>query len=160
MKQLTYGRDDIVFREGEFALTMYEIKSGAVGIYANYDSTSPRLLATLGQSEYFGEMGLAECYPRSATAVAMEDGTTLEEIDSDEFSTYFQNRPDAVLAIMRALSARLRETNARLLDAQQTIHDAIEAEHAGKRKSSSLVSKLTGMLGFARRNKKSPVGRP
>jgi CRP-like cAMP-binding protein len=160
MKQLTYGRDDIVFREGEFALTMYEIKSGAVGIYANYDSTSPRLLATLGQSEYFGEMGLAECYPRSATAVAMEDGTTLEEIDSDEFSTYFQNRPDAVLAIMRALSARLRETNARLLDAQQTIHDAIEAEHAGKRKSSSLVSKLTSMLGFARRNKKSPVGRP
>jgi CRP-like cAMP-binding protein len=90
----------------------------------------------------------------------MEDRTTLEEIDSDEFSTYFQNRPDAVLAIMRALSARLRETNARLLDAQQTIHDAIEAEHAGKRKSSSLVSKLTGMLGFARRNKKSPVGRP
>jgi hypothetical protein len=58
------------------------------------------------------------------------------------------------------LSARLRETNVRYLEARQAVYYAIEAEHAGKRKSSSLVSKLTGMLGFARRNKKSPVGRP
>lgn len=155
MKLLTFERGDVIFREGEFAQTMYGIEHGTVGIYAGYGSGDSRQLATLGTSQFFGEMGLAECYPRSATAVAMEDGTMLREIDADEFATYFQDRPDTVLAIMRALSARLRETNARHLEARRAIHDAIEAEQAGARKSRSLVGKLTDMLGFARRSKKS-----
>ena len=159
MRQLTFERDDVIFREGEFALTMYEIESGSVGIYANYGSPDAVLLATLGQGEYFGEMGLAECYPRSATAVAMEATTTLDEIDADEFATFFQDRPDAVLSIMRALSSRLRQTSAHYIEARQTVHDAIEAEHAGKRKGRSIASKLTDMLGFARRNKKTHFGR-
>ena len=152
MKQQTFGRDDIIFREGEFALSMYEIESGSVGIYVNYGMENARRLVTLGAGEFFGEMGLAECYPRSATAVAMEADTTVNEIGSDEFSTYFQDQPETVLTIMRALSARLRETNARYLEARQAVHDAIEAESAGKKKSRSLVGKLTSMLGFARRN--------
>lgn len=152
MKQQTFGRMDVIFREGEFALSMYEIESGSVGIYVNYGAENERLLAKLGAGEFFGEMGLAECYPRSATAIALEAGTTVDEIGSDEFSSYFQDKPETVLVIMRALSARLRETNARYLEARQAVHDAIEAEHAGKKKSRSLVGKLTSMLGFARRN--------
>ncbi len=159
MKQLTFECNEVIFREGDFALTMYGIESGFVGIYANYESDAPLLLAKLGKGEYFGEMGLAECYPRSATAVALEDGTTLTEIDSDEFSAYFQGKPETVLTIMRALSARLRETNSRRLEARQAIHDAIEAEHAGKKKSESLVGKLTSMLRFARRSKSTANGR-
>lgn len=150
MKQQIFEAGDVIFREGQFALTMYEIASGSVGIYANYDSPDVRQLATLGVGEFFGEMGLAECYPRSATAVALEAGTTLDEIDADEFAEYFNNQPDTVLSIMRALSARLRETNARYLEAREAIHDAVEAERAGRKKSRSLVGKLTGMLRAAR----------
>lgn len=153
MKQLTFGPDDVIFREGQFALTMYEVVSGSVGIYAKYGTTDARLLATLGAGEFFGEMGLAECYPRSATAVALAADTVLDEIDADEFATYFQDRPDAVLFIMRALSARLRETNERYLEARATIHDAIEAEGSGKKKSTSLVGRLTGLLRAARRSR-------
>ena len=153
MKRQTFGRDEVIFREGEFALTMYEIEAGSVGIYANYGSSNVRKLATLGEGEFFGEMGMAECYPRSATAVALEAGTVLDEIDTDEFATYFKDQPDTVLTIMRALSARLRETNARYLEAREAVHDAVEAERTGKRKSSSLVGKLTGMLRAARRGK-------
>lgn len=159
MMRQSFERGEIIFREGEFALSMYEIESGLVGIYASYELADELLLATLGKGEYFGEMGLAECYPRSATAVALEAGTTVNEISSDEFSTYFQDNPDTVLAIMRALSARLRETNARYLEARQTVYDAIEAERNGKRKSSSLVGKLTSMLRSARRATESPSGR-
>ena len=158
MKRQTYDRGDVIFREGQFALSMYEIEAGSVGIYANYGLPEERMLATLRSGEYFGEMGLAECYPRSATAVALEEGTTLDEIDSDEFSSYFQDSPDKVLTIMRSLSARLRETNARYIEARQAIHDAIEAEHAGARKGKSLVSRLTGMLRAARGAQKSLSG--
>ncbi|MBP3894591.1 MAG: Crp/Fnr family transcriptional regulator [Atopobiaceae bacterium] len=150
MRRLTFGRDDVIFKEGEFALSMYEIVSGSVGIYANYGTSSSRMLAALREGEFFGEMGLAECYPRSATAVALEDGTALDEIDADEFSSYFRDKPDTVLAILRTLSARLRETNARYLEARQAVHDAIEAERAGAKKERSLVGKLTSMLRAAR----------
>ena len=151
MKKLTFGTDEVIFREGEYALTMYEIKTGSVGIYANYGLQDECKLAILSKGEYFGEMGIAECYPRSATAVALEDGTTIDEIDAEEFSNYFKDQPETVLTIMRTLSARLRETNARYLEAREAIHDAIEAERAGKRKSQSLVGKLTSMLRTARR---------
>ena len=159
MKQLAFGCDEVIFREGEFALTMYQIESGSVGIYAGYGSTNARLLATLGKGEYFGEMGLAECYPRSATAVSLEENTTLDEIDSNEFSSFFEDNPETVLTIMRSLSERLRETNERYMEARKAVHDAIEAENAGERKSSSLVSKLTNMLRFARRSEKNDLSR-
>ena len=153
MNRQEFGRNEVIFREGEFALTMYEIEAGQVGIYASYGSPDERKLATLGKGEFFGEMGLAECYPRSATAVALEEGATLNEIDAKEFADYFQNQPDTVLSIMRMLSARLRDTNARYLEAREAIHDAVEAERAGKKKSRSLVGKLTGMLRAARQAK-------
>ena len=151
MKKQTFGRDAVIFREGQFALTMYEIEAGSVGIYANFGTDDVRELATLGAGEFFGEMGLAECYPRSATAAALEDNTLVCEIDADEFADYFNNQPETVLAIMRTLSARLRETNARYLEAREAVHDAIEAERAGKKKSGSLVGRLTSMLRAARR---------
>ncbi|MBO7675790.1 MAG: cyclic nucleotide-binding domain-containing protein [Atopobiaceae bacterium] len=159
MRRQTFGHDDIIFREGEYAESMFEVESGSVGIYANYGSPDARLLATLGQNEYFGEMGLAECYPRSATAVALEDGTTLDEIGADEFSDFFVGRPDVVLTIMRSLSARLRETNARYLEARQTIHDAVEAERAGAKRSNALASKLTRLLRFGRATRESSFRR-
>jgi hypothetical protein len=58
-----------------------------------------------------------------------------------------------VLTIMRALSARLRETDQRYLEAKQAVYDAIEAERGGKKKSRSLADRLSGMIKFARRSR-------
>ncbi len=154
MKQLNFEAGQVIFNEGEYATTMYGIDEGAVGIYGNFGKPNEVLLATLGPGEYFGEMGLAECYPRSATAVA-KAATTVSEIDAGEFASYFKDRPDVVLTIMRALSARLRETDQRYLEAKQAVYDAIEAERGGKKKSRSLAERLSGMIKFARRSGQS-----
>ncbi|MEE1159407.1 MAG: Crp/Fnr family transcriptional regulator [Atopobiaceae bacterium] len=151
MKNHTYGKNEVIFREGQFALSMYQVVVGSVGIYGNYDTENSQHIATLGPGEYFGEMGLAECYPRSATAVALEENTQVDEISSDEFATYFNDKPETVLAIMRSLSTRLRDTNERYREAQRAVYDAIEAENAGKKKSASLVARLTSMMFSARR---------
>lgn len=151
MKNHTYGKNEVIFREGQFALSMYQVVVGSVGIYGNYDTENSQHIATLGPGEYFGEMGLAECYPRSATAVALEENTQVDEISSDEFATYFNDKPETVLAIMRSLSTRLRDTNKRYREAQRAVYDAIEAENAGKKKSASLVARLTSMMFSARR---------
>ncbi|MDO4538545.1 MAG: cyclic nucleotide-binding domain-containing protein [Coriobacteriales bacterium] len=145
MSNLSYRRGDIIFSEDAFSTTMYEVLAGSVGIYKSYGTNNERQLASLKAHETFGEMGLAECYPRSATAVALEDGTVVYEIASAEFASYFEDNPDKVLSIMRQLSERIRDTNAKYLEACQTVYDAIEEERAG-RKRSRIISKKIGEL--------------
>lgn len=143
-KTLHYG--NVVFREGSYGETMYEITAGRIGIYARYGTEDQKRLAVLGKGDYFGEMGLVEYYARSATAVALEDGTEVNEISNDEFMSYFSDQPQKVLSIMRQLSARLRETNAKYTEACNTVREAIEVEKAGQRRGTSLRSRLTGMI--------------
>lgn len=138
----TYQKGDVIFRQGEYAATMYDICSGSVGIFADYQMPEEKQLAVLPAGEVFGEMGLIECYPRSATAVAMEDGTQVQEISSAEFSSYFNDSPEKVLAVMKQLSKRLRETTKNYREACRTVFETVEAEKKGKEKSSWLKESL------------------
>jgi CRP-like cAMP-binding protein len=152
MERHSFNQGEVIFREGQFSHSMYQVTSGHVGIFGNYDSPHAQQLATLGTGEFFGEMGLAECYPRSATAVALDNDTEVDEISPEEFSSYFEDQPETVLAIMRTLSKRLRDTNARYLEARHAVHDAIEAESSGRKKSKPLADKLTEMIRYFRRS--------
>ena len=152
MYRKIYQPNEVIFLQGSYARTMYEIASGLVGIYAAYGTPDEQLLAELGPREFFGEMGLVECYPRSATAVALEADTSVIEIDSDDFSDFYKTQPDKVLAIMRQLSARLRDTNQKYQEACITIYDAIEAERAQKKRARSVGAKLSAMLQFFRQS--------
>jgi CRP-like cAMP-binding protein len=146
MNQVTYEQGYVIFREGSYGETMYEITGGKVGIFAGYGTSEERMLATLGVGETFGEMGLIEFWPRSATAVALEENTTADELDADEFKAYLLTQPEKTLSIMRQLSARLRETDERYEEACNTVYEAIEAEKMGKRRNKSLRSRLSSMV--------------
>lgn len=146
MNQKTYQAQETIFYEGDVAETMFEVTNGTVGIYAGWGTPTQRELATLGAGEVFGEMGLVECYPRSATAVALAPDTTVNEILPSELAFCFQDQPDKVLDIMCQLSARLRATNERYEEAQRAVYEAVEAERAGKRRSGSLRARLSRML--------------
>ena len=105
----TFNKGDVIFRQGDSADSMFDILSGSVGIYVGYGTEHENQLTILHAGDFLGEMGLIECYPRSATAVAMEDGTALQEIGEKEFAEYFNSRPVRLLAIMQQLSQRLRD---------------------------------------------------
>lgn len=152
MENKTYGPGEVIFREGTYADTMYEIGSGSVGIFSAYGMPEEERLAVLGAGESFGEMGLAECYPRSATAVALEE-TVATELGAQDFGEYFSDNPSKVLAIMRQMSGRLRETNERYVQACATVYEAIEAEKAQQRRDSSLVNRLASMVRSLGRSK-------
>ena len=109
MTTRTFDKDSVIFRQGDFSHDMYDIISGSVGIYTDYGRENENRITVLHAGDFLGEMGLIEIYPRSATAVAMEDGTTLQVIGEKEFSDYFKTRSDRLLAIMRQLSHRLRD---------------------------------------------------
>ena len=63
----TYAAADVLFREGDESNEAYRIVSGSVEILIR----TPRGLMAVGQlnaGEIFGEMGLIDNKPRSATA--------------------------------------------------------------------------------------------
>jgi CRP-like cAMP-binding protein len=122
----TCKRDEVIFRQNDFADSMYDILSGSVGIYVAYGTEDENRLAVLKAGHTLGEMGLIDLAPRSATAVALEDGTVLAEISEKEFAAYFDDKPERLLEIMRQLSTRVRnqtkdyEAARRILDSMLT----------------------------------------
>jgi len=132
---------------------MYDIRWGRVGVYAAYGTPQEKKLAELGAEDFFGEMGLLDREPRSATVVALEDGTSVQEITSGEFSAYFKDSPDKLLSVMRQMSSRLRETNKNYLEAVRTVYDTVEAEKKGEEKSGGLLSRLNFFHGVYKKSK-------
>ncbi len=133
MKMCEYKKGEIIFRENSYGTELYEVYGGEVGIYIKYGEPGQKLLTKLGPERYFGEMGLVEARPRSATAVALEN-TTLAVVSAETFGDYIQQRPDKVLEIMGSLSTRLRELTVDYMDACRTI---AELEHGGGKEKSS-----------------------
>ena len=128
MKNITCKKGEVIFRQGELGNVMYDILSGKVGVYTDFETDSERLIAELEAGQTVGEMGLIEVWPRSATAVALEDGTTLAEIGDDELQSYFIDKPEKLFALMKLLSARLRETTQKYVEVCRTISEREDAE--------------------------------
>ena len=97
MKTLSFSVGDVIFRQDDFSDVMYDIQSGSVGIFLDYGTETEKKLAVLGAGEILGEMGMIEACPRSATAVALSDGTVLCEIGEAEFTEFFRSHPDQLI---------------------------------------------------------------
>ena len=139
---LILKRNEIIFSEGDKADRMYDIRAGRVGIYANYGTKEEKLLTELSKDQFFGEMGIIEGYPRSATAVAMGDMTELTVIAKNEFEDYCKRNPEKTILIMKNMSARIRDLTRDYLEACHTIAESMEAEQKGENKGSGLLNRL------------------
>ena len=139
MKEFKQG--EVIFRQGDPGDSMYDIFSGRVGVYAAYGTPNEKLLTELKANEFFGEMGLLEKAPRSATVVALED-TAVYVIGENDFNEFFIKQPEKALQIMRQLSQRLRRRTEDYLEACRAVHEVLESEKQGKPKSRKLMDKL------------------
>jgi len=111
----TYRLSDTVFRQNVPGAEMYIIYSGKVNILleGTHDE-APRLLATIGPGQFFGEMALVDGGPRSASAVAAEENTRLLVLDRARLLELFRQRPEIGLSMVQTLCQRIRQTNATL----------------------------------------------
>ena len=137
-----FKKDEVIFRQGDAGDCMYDIFSGRVGIYAAYGTPNEKLISELKAGEFFGEMGLLDKAPRSATVVALED-TLVYVIGEADFNDFFLKQPEKALQIMRQLSQRLRKRTEDYIEAARAVHEVIENEKAGKPRSKKLSEKLT-----------------
>ena len=108
MQVKSFSRGQIIFREGDEGTYLYQIHSGAIGIYTKYGTPEQIKLTTLYTNAFFGEMALVGNDPRSATAVVEEDDTILEYIGAGDMEELFKINPLKVDMILSHLSNRLR----------------------------------------------------
>lgn len=112
MELKKFKKGEIIFKEGALEKCMYDIRWGSVGVYTNYGEKDERMLREILPNDVFGEMGLIEARPRSATAVALEKDTQCVVITAEDFSEYFKDKPAKIVAIMQNMSQRIRDLSA------------------------------------------------
>lgn len=122
-----FNKGDIIFKKGESGATMYEIRSGSVGIYLDYKGPNQKLLTVKQAGEFFGEIALIEDRPRTATAVAMEEMTKLREISINGFPNYVKSRTDILKPIMDAMSDRFKMQRRAYFEVCETLKAYVEA---------------------------------
>ena len=123
-----FGRGEVIFRQGDEGNCMYCVEEGSVGIFTDYGTDHVKQLVVLQEGKFFGEMGMVEQLPRSATAVAMEDNTRLSVITERDMEMLFMIDPDMLLRCLRHMSSRVRIMTDEYLNACRTLAHMKEAE--------------------------------
>ncbi len=107
MKEKSFKKGEILFREGDPSYEMYLILRGRVRITKNNI-----VLAELKSGDFVGEMGVIDKRPRSATAEAIEE-TIVQVLDAETLRKKMEEEP-LIGALILTLVRRLRETDRRL----------------------------------------------
>ncbi|HEY8599250.1 MAG TPA: Crp/Fnr family transcriptional regulator [Thermomicrobiales bacterium] len=113
----TIPRGDFVFHEGQPAETVHIAATGRLKIIRTAADGRQIVLRLIQPGEPFGVAGGwgAVTYPASARAL---DHAVVLQLPAREFSRYLHRHPALALAVLNDLAARLREAEARILDAE------------------------------------------
>ena len=114
-----FSAGEKIFAQGDAGSAMYIVASGEVNIHLP-TASSQITLEDLRPGGFFGELGLFDEKPRSASATATVD-TVLLELQHAMLVRFLERRPQAALAILRVMSTRLRDTNT-LLSARAAVN--------------------------------------
>ncbi|MBO5640222.1 MAG: cyclic nucleotide-binding domain-containing protein [Oscillospiraceae bacterium] len=137
-----YRLNEIVFRQGDESVFMYRVLRGKVGLFLDYGSSDEVKLAELLENQIFGEMGLLDRVPRSATAVVLEEETELEAFTEEDASGFFEQNPESGMLLLMQMCSRLRSTTRRYVDVCHTVRDALDAETFGYQKNDELLARI------------------
>lgn len=122
-----YAGGEVIFREGDQGDCLYEVVSGSVEIYADYESASQRMITKIEPGHIFGELALIDGLPRSATAVAFDD-VTLYEVEPDEFKSYFDSRPERVTSLIREIGERITRLSGDIAEVKTLLNKTSDEE--------------------------------
>ena len=100
-------RNTVVLSAGDSTDNIYFVLSGALKVQVSDEDGREVILSKLGPGELFGEMGVLDDHPRSATVLAVESSQVVVMGKAD-FKQCLVDNPDVSLFIMRNLTKRLR----------------------------------------------------
>ena len=139
---------ELIFNEGEPGTEMYIIANGQVNIFLPGEASRRISLKDLGPGEYFGELGLFDDKPRSASALATTE-VELLGLSRPTLATYLEHRPQAAMPMLRNMAERLRQTNALLSQrAAKNVVEELEKNLSWGDRLADKVATLNGSWTF------------
>src|SRR4051812_14371231 len=108
-----FPRGSYVIRAGEETDALYIILAGKAKVLIPDDDGNEVILSMIGPNEFFGEMGLLDDLPRSASVETLEPCEMLR-ITRSAFLACLKDNFDAALVIIRNLVKRLREADRKI----------------------------------------------
>src|ERR671920_2442360 len=109
-----YARGDVLFHEGDDAGAVFVLLDGRVKA-AQVSDGREVILAFPGPGELLGELAAIDGRPRSGTVRAIDDVEALV-VPGSAFRGFLERRPRIALVLLRAVVARLRESDRQLVD--------------------------------------------
>jgi len=109
----SFGRNARIIGAGDPTDSLYIIISGRLKVLMSDEQGREVILSLLGPGEFFGEMGLLDDSPRSASVVAQEPCELLS-ISKTDFKRSLAENFDLSLTVMRGLVKRLREADRKI----------------------------------------------
>lgn len=110
-----YQDGEVIIKQGEKGNCLYVIQQGKVEVIHETPHGDVKV-AELGETEFFGEMGLFEEDVRSCTVRAAGEAKVLT-IDKRNFYKSIHRDSSLAYRLLEKMSSRLREANEKIRDA-------------------------------------------
>ena len=107
------GRNAKIIGAGDPTDSLYIVISGRLKVQMSDEQGREVILSILGPGEFFGEMGLLDDSPRSASVVTLE-ACELLTISKTDFKRSLAGNSELSLTVMRGLVKRLREADRKI----------------------------------------------
>jgi CRP/FNR family transcriptional regulator, cyclic AMP receptor protein len=106
--EATYPAGTAILVPGATSNMMYIVKRGVVAV-----RVGETLVEQISEGGIFGEMGIVDPQPHSASVVALTD-VALHGVTEQQFLQLIRSTPTFALRVMRVLARRTRAMNSRL----------------------------------------------
>jgi len=107
------SRGSIIMAAGDPTDSLYIILSGRLKVMMTDAEGKEVIFSILGPGEFFGEMGLIDDAPRSASVVPVEPCELLV-VNRRDFRKCMADNSEIAMAVMRGLVRRLREADRKI----------------------------------------------
>lgn len=104
----SYGKDEVIYRQGEGAGEIFLIRRGSVRLMLPYNDKSHVHLITLGRNNFFGEFSFLEGQPHYTDAVAASD-VEVYCMTKEAFNQFSIHHKKAAFHFMQSLAIGLAE---------------------------------------------------
>jgi CRP/FNR family cyclic AMP-dependent transcriptional regulator len=109
----SFPRGTTIIAAGDATDSLYVVISGRLKVMMSDDEGREVILTMLGPSEYFGEMGLIDDSPRSASVITLESCELLV-LSKRDFKQCLSENFEMAMTVMRGLVKRLREADRKI----------------------------------------------
>ncbi|WEV64352.1 Crp/Fnr family transcriptional regulator [Bifidobacterium sp. ESL0732] len=118
MKRAEFEKGDYIFHEGSTDQRMYLLESGKVKLTREASDNRIQLLSIHTRGEILGEIPVFDPAggPRTASAIAMNNGTQVGWLEHDTLFSWLNKHPRVAVDMLQVMANRMRANNEQISD--------------------------------------------